>query len=91
MKRRSKPRARSAGLQTARDRRISALLSELDRIACGAVQQPDPIQEKLRACPEAFQAGELIQKLFDTLQYRQEELGNERYLPPAGAVIPPLV
>ena len=91
MKRNGKPRTRSARLQTARDRRISALLSELDRIACGATQQPDPIQEKLRTCPEAFQAGELIQKLFDTLKYRQEELENERYLPPAGAVIPPLV
>jgi hypothetical protein len=89
MKRKRKPRARSAS--TTRHRRISALLSELDRIACGAVQQQDPIQEKLRTCPEAFRAGELIQKLFDTLKYRQEELGNERYLPPAGAVMPPLV
>ena len=55
------------------------------------MRQEDPIQEQLRKCPEAFQAGELIGKMCDSLKYSLEEAGDERCLPPAGAVIPLLV
>jgi hypothetical protein len=48
--------------------------------------------EQLKQCPEAFKVGEILGKAFDSLKYAQDgaELGD-RYLPPAGTVIPPLV
>jgi hypothetical protein len=67
------------------------VVRELDLIAQGAVRQADPIQEQLRKCPEALQAGELIGKICDRLKYSPDEAGDERCLPPAGAVMPPLV
>ena len=48
--------------------------------------------EQLKQCPEAFKVGEILGKAFDSLKYTQD--GSEfrdRYLPPSGAVIPPLV
>ena len=56
------------------------------------VNTNDPIMEQLRQCPEAFKVGEILGKAFDSLKYTQD--GSEfrdRYLPPSGAVIPPLV
>ena len=52
----------------------------------------DPIMEQLKQCPEAFKVGEILGKAFDSLNYVKDggELGD-RYLPPAGTVIPPLV
>jgi hypothetical protein len=67
------------------------VVRELDLIAQGAVRQGDAIQEQLRKCPEAFQAGELIGNMCDRLKYSHDESGDERCLPPPGAVIPPLV
>jgi hypothetical protein len=67
------------------------VVRELDLIARGTVYRQDPIQEQLRKCPEALQAGELIGKICDRLKYSPDEAGDERCLPPAGAVIPPLV
>jgi hypothetical protein len=67
------------------------VMKALNLVARGAMRQEDPIQEQLRKCPEAFQAGELIGKMCDRLKYSQAEVGDERYLPPAGAVMPPLV
>ena len=61
-----------------------------------AMQNPantrDPIMEQLKQCPEAFKVGEILGKAFDSLKYAQDggEVGD-RYLPPGGAVIPPLV
>ncbi|MBZ5490272.1 MAG: hypothetical protein LAO76_04990 [Acidobacteriia bacterium] len=67
------------------------VMRELDLVAQGAMRQENPIQEQLRKCPEAFQAGELLGKICDSLRYSGEEAGDERCLPPAGAVIPLLV
>lgn len=52
----------------------------------------DPIMEQLKQCPEAFQVGEILGKAFDSLKYARDggEPGD-RYLPPAGTVVPPLV
>jgi hypothetical protein len=48
--------------------------------------------EQLRQCPEAFKVGEILGKAFDSLKYAQDESEiGDRYLPPAGALIPPLV
>lgn len=47
----------------------------------------DPLMERLRQCPEAFKAGELLAKAFDTLKYAADEC-DSRYLPPAGTVMP---
>ena len=52
----------------------------------------DPIMEQLRQCPEAFKVGEILGKAFDSLKYAQNDGTTvERYLPPSGAIIPPLV
>jgi hypothetical protein len=67
------------------------VMRELDLVTQGAMRQENPIQEQLRKCPEAFQAGELLGKMCDRLKYSLEEAGDERCLPPAGAVIPLLV
>jgi hypothetical protein len=52
----------------------------------------DPIVEQLKQCPEAFKVGEILGKAFDSLKYAQNDGATaERYLPPSGAIIPPLV
>jgi len=64
----------------------------LKQAAHGRVDSHDPILEQLKKCPEAFRVGEILGKVFDSLKYTQD--GGEfrdRYLPPSGAVIPPLV
>ena len=64
----------------------------LKQAAHGRVDSHDPILEQLKKCPEAFKVGEILGKAFDSLKYAQDgsEFGD-RYLPPAGVVIPPLV
>ena len=64
----------------------------LKEITHGRVHTNDPIMEHLKQCPETFKVGEILGKAFDSLKYAQDraELGD-RYLPPAGTVIPPLV
>jgi len=67
-------------------------LRALEEATHGRVNTSDPIMEQLRQCPEAFKVGEILGKAFDSLRYAQDgsELGD-RYLPPSGAVVPPLV
>lgn len=64
----------------------------LEQVTHGRASTNDPIMERLKQCPEAFKVGEILGKMFDSLKYVQDggELG-ERYLPPAGTVVPPLV
>ena len=68
------------------------VLRTLEEATHGRVNTSDPIMEQLRQCPEAFKVGEILGKAFDSLRYAQDgrELGD-RYLPPSGAVVPPLV
>ncbi len=83
-------RATAVRRTTAEDaKRVLRALGETTR---GRVNTSDPIMEQLRQCPEAFKVGEILGKAFDSLKYAQDggELGD-RYLPPAGVVIPPLV
>jgi hypothetical protein len=57
-----------------------------------ALRQEDPkdlIEEQLRECPQAFKAGDMLNKLFDQLRY--DRAGEDRLLPPVGVVTPPLV
>ena len=67
------------------------VIRELDALLAGSKRQEDPIQEQLRQCPEAFKAGELMGKLFERLRYDGNDPVEVRFLPPAGALIPPLV
>jgi hypothetical protein len=64
----------------------------LEEVAHGGANTSDPIMEQLRQCPETFKVGEVLGKAFDSLKYAQDgsEIGD-RYLPPSGTVIPPLV
>lgn len=74
------------------DKRTQCVVRALEEVAHGRVNTNDPIVEQLQQCPEAFQVGEILGKAFDSLKYARDggELGD-RYLPPAGTVIPPLV
>lgn len=71
--------------------RSERVMRELDALVADSHSQKDPIEEQLRQCPEAFKAGELVGKLFDRLKYDGNGPGELRFLPPAGALIPPLV
>jgi len=75
----------------ARCMKAERIMGELDLVAQPGARQLDPIQEQLRKCPDAFKAGELIGKICDRLKYSHDEIKDERCLPPAGAVMPPLV
>jgi hypothetical protein len=71
---------------------MERVLCALEEAMIGRTSTNDPIMEHLKQCPEAFKVGEILGKAFDSLKYAQDraELGD-RYLPPAGTVIPPLV
>jgi hypothetical protein len=56
--------------------------------AGGTRPHRDPIVERLKQCPEAFRAGEMVGKVFEELKYSEDESAGERYLPPAGVVLP---
>ena len=81
----------AAGSRTI-DEATKRVLRALEEAAHGRTNTNDPITEQLRQCPEAFKVGEILGKAFDSLKYAQHgsELGD-RYLPPSGAVVPPLV
>ena len=68
------------------------VLRALEEATHGRVNTSDPMMEQLRQCPEAFKVGEILGKAFDSLKYAQDgsEIGD-RYLPPSGVVVPPLV
>jgi len=74
------------------DEDTKRVLRALEEATHGRVNTNDPIMEQLKQCPEAFRVGEILGKVFDSLKYAQDggEIGD-RYLPPAGVVIPPLV
>ena len=88
MTRRSLPAAAGRTITEDAKRVFRALEEETH----GRANTSDPIMERLKQCPEAFKVGEILGKAFDSLNYVQDggELGD-RYLPPAGTVIPPLV
>jgi hypothetical protein len=71
--------------------RMERIMRELDALLADSEIQKDPIEEQLRQCPEAFKAGELLGRLFDRIKHDGNEPGEARSLPPAGALIPPLV
>jgi hypothetical protein len=73
-------------------REVERVMRELDARMRGLSPARHPIEEQLKQCPDAFKVGELIEKMFDTAHSTHEErFGNERLMPPAEAVIPPLV
>ena len=82
----------AAGSSRTADKNAKRVLRAVEEAAHGRVNTNDPIVEQLKRCPEAFQVGEILGKAFDSLKYARDggELGD-RYLPPAGTVIPPLV
>jgi hypothetical protein len=74
------------------DKNAKRVLRALEDATRGRTNANDPIVEQLKQCPEAFKVGEILGKAFDSLKYAQDggEIGD-RYLPPAGVVIPPVV
>ncbi len=74
------------------DENAKRVLRALEEVAHGRANTNDPIVEQLRQCPEAFKVGEILGKAFDSLKYAQDGAEvADRYLPPAGTVLPPLV
>jgi hypothetical protein len=79
-----------------RDRRSSRaevvrVMRALDAVVCTNTVQIHAIVEKLKQCPEASKAGEMINKMLESLKYGPDGARENRYFPPAGAVTPPLV
>ena len=74
------------------DEDAKRVLRALEEATRNRVNNNDPIVEQLKQCPEAFKVGEILGKACDSLKYAQDgsELGD-RYLPPSGTVIPPLL
>ena len=74
------------------DKNAKRVLRALEDATRGRTNANDPIVEQLKQCPEAFKVGEILGKAFDSLKSAQNgsEIGD-RYLPPSGVVIPPLV
>jgi len=74
------------------DEDAKRVLRALEEATHNHVNTNEPIMEQLKQCPEAFKVGEILGKAFDSLKHAQDgsELGD-RYLPPSGAVVPPLV
>lgn len=71
---------------------VERVTRELDAMMRDLLPERDPIEEQLKQCPEAFKAGELIETMFNAAKFGQDgTVEHERLLPPAGAVIPPLV
>ena len=86
---------RKAVSRATRYRSVSAqverVVRELEAVNSDNPRPTDPIVEQLKECPEAFKAGEILGKILDSLKYSQLNDQAERYLPPAGAVLPPFV
>lgn len=82
----------AAGACRSIDEDAKRVLRALEEATRNRVNNKDPIVEQLKQCPEAFKVGEILGRAFDSLKYAQDgsELGD-RYLPPSGTVIPPLV
>ena len=71
---------------------MERLTRELDLLMHDSPTERNPIEEQLQQCPEAFQAGELIERMFNAAKFGDDEAGEqEKLLPPAGAVVPLLV
>ncbi|MGA8491429.1 MAG: hypothetical protein WB711_13470 [Terriglobales bacterium] len=87
-----KRRNLAAAIPRSTEKNIKRVLRALEEARQGRASTNDPIMERLKQCPEVFKVGEIFGKAFDSLKYAQDggELGD-RYLPPSGTVIPPLV
>ena len=74
------------------DENTERVLRALEEATHSRANTNNPIMEQLKQCPEAFKVGEILGKAFDSLKYAPDggEIGD-RYLPPSGVVIPPLV
>ncbi|HET9307753.1 MAG TPA: hypothetical protein VFO46_17165 [Candidatus Sulfotelmatobacter sp.] len=85
-------RKQLAGACRSADENVRRVLRALEEATHGRANTTDPIMEQLKQCPEAFKVGEVLGKAFDSLKYAQVEgeLGD-RFLPPSGVIIPPLV
>jgi len=64
------------------------LVREFDLLIQEADSRIDPVMEQLSQCPEAFEAGDLIERMFGLLRNASEG-GDARILPPAGVVMSP--
>lgn len=55
-----------------------------------SVRQESAIEEQIIRCPDAFKAGELLEKMFENARRTGDE-GTEpdRFLPPPETIIPP--
>lgn len=71
---------------------MERITRELDVMIRDSPIERNPIEEQLKQCPEAFKAGELIEKMFNAAKFGHDAaVENDKLLPPAGAVMPPLV
>jgi hypothetical protein len=72
------------------NRKFQEVLYALREAKRATVTVRDPIMEQLKQCPDAFKVGEILEKVFDSFKYGQNDILADRLLPPAGTVLPPL-
>ena len=65
------------------------VLSQL-RILATRRAERDPIIVELQSCPAAYEAGKILETAFQRVA-DSDAFGDERILPMAGTIIPPLV
>lgn len=87
-----KHRKLAAAASRTTDEDAKRVLRALKEAVHGRANTNDPIMEQLKQCPEAFKVGEILGNAFDSLKYdRDGSEISDRYLPPCGVVVPPLV
>jgi hypothetical protein len=62
---------------------VERTLRELDMVIEGGTFLKDPVLERLKSCPEAFECGKLFEKAF----LRDRHPNSERLLPPTGVAM----
>ena len=83
---------RPAGPRSVGGDQTERVAHALELVIRDSHSQANPIKEQLKQCPEAFKAGELLERALNSLKYGQDEVSQaERWLPPAGAIVPPIV
>ena len=72
--------------------RMEQIARELDVMLRDTPDEQIRIEEQLKQCPEAFKAGELMERMFNAVRFGHDApTEHEKLLPPPGAVMPPLV
>ena len=63
---------------------LERMAHALDFVLRDSHSEASPIEEQLKQCPEAFKAGELLERALNSLKYGQDEMYASRTLAASG-------